>query len=101
MKIKSLLTAIAVIAIGFGTTNVHARSNVGPAYNGISGYVCTHEGGNVMLRAGAGQNHKVLARMPSGSDVRVLEERTSGGWLWYKVRFAGTTGWARADYICG
>ncbi|MDO4450075.1 MAG: hypothetical protein Q4B79_03840 [Moraxella sp.] len=54
MKIKPLLTAVAVIAIGFGTANVHARSNVGPAYNGISGYVCTHEGGNVMLRAGAG-----------------------------------------------
>ncbi|MDO4450076.1 MAG: SH3 domain-containing protein [Moraxella sp.] len=42
-----------------------------------------------------------MVRMPSGSDVRVLEERNVGGWLWYKVRFAGTTGWARADYICG
>lgn len=102
MNLKSLLvTMIAVGAIGF-STNASARGAVGPAYTGGAyGYVCTHEGSNVMLRAGAGQNHKVLARMPSGSDVAVVGERSVGGWTWYKVKFGRTTGWARADYICG
>lgn len=101
MKLKSLFIAlIATSAIGF-STNISAK--VGPAYNGGGsyGYACTHQtNGNVLLRSGPGQNYKVLARMPNGSDVSIIGERNSNGWVWYKVKFGRSVGWARSDYIC-
>lgn len=100
MKLKSLL--MATVATGIFALSMSAHA-VGPAYNGGStyGYVCTHQGSNVMLRSGPGQKYKVLARMPSGSDVSVIGEREVGGWLWYKVKYGRNVGWARHDYICG
>lgn len=100
MALKSLFVALITTGAFALSLNAHA---VGPAYNGGSsyGYVCTHQANsNVLLRSGPSQKHKVLARMPNGSDVSIIGEREVGGWLWYKVKYGRQVGWARHDYIC-
>lgn len=101
MTLKSL--SVALITLGTLTLSLNAHA-VGPAYNGGGsphGSVCTHQqNGNVLLRSGPGQKYKVLARMPNGSDVSIIDEREVGGWLWYKVKYNRLVGWARHDYIC-
>ena len=101
MRLQSLFIALIATSTILFSTNVSAR--VGPAYDDGSsyGYACTHHvNGHVLLRSGPGQNYKALARMPNGSDVSIIGERTVNGWLWYKIKFCRNMGWARSDYIC-
>lgn len=100
MKLKALtMTGLVAVALTSGLSA--SATEVGPAYNsGEYGYTCTHEGSNVMLRSGPGQKYKVLARMPSGTDINILAERQVGDWVWYKIKYGRSTGWTRADYIC-
>lgn len=48
------------------------------------------------LRSGPGTGNAILAVMPQGEKVTILEGPTNG---WYKVQFRNTTGWASADFL--
>lgn len=92
--IKSALVAVGIFAASAGFMAVPTAAHA-------SGVVCTHTGSNVMLRSGAGQNFRVVARMPSGAYVNVLNSvRGRDGMTWYRVNYYGRVGFARADYIC-
>lgn len=92
--IKSALVAAGIFAASAGFMAVPTAAHA-------SGYVCTHTGSNVMLRAGAGKNFRVVARMPSGAYVNVLNSvRGRDGMVWYRVNYYGSVGFTRADYIC-
>lgn len=96
------LSAVILGLVMMGCVATQAVAQVGPAYSGNYGYVCTHNtNGTVMLRKGAGQHFGVIAKMPNGSDVSVLAQANArDGFVWYKVRYGTKTGWARSDYIC-
>lgn len=57
------------------------------------------------IRSDAGTNASVVARLPYGTAVTVIGEKTAGdGVLWYQVRFSGNgggtqTGYASSQYI--
>jgi murein DD-endopeptidase MepM/ murein hydrolase activator NlpD len=48
------------------------------------------------LRAGAGSTYAVLTVMPEGASVEVLGGPTGA---WYRVQYAGQTGYAHGDYL--
>ena len=50
---------------------------------------------NLNLRSGPGLSHNVIAAMPAGSDVRVL----NCGRSWCRVAFNDTTGYASRKFI--
>lgn len=75
---------------------------VGPAGNTQVGQACTHSGGTLNLRAGAGQNFQKVASIPHGTDLAVLDSVSAkDGFTWYKVRFGKKVGFVRSDYVCG
>lgn len=91
---KSVLVAAGMFVASAGLMTAPTTAHA-------SGYICTHTGSNVMLRSGAGKNFRIVARMPSGSYVNVLNS-TYGrdGMVWYRVNYNGRVGFARADYVC-
>lgn len=75
---------------------------VGPAGNAVTGTACTHSGGALLLRSGAGTNFKKLASIPYGSTLVILDSvNAKDGFVWYKVRFGKKIGYSRSDYVCG
>ncbi|GAA1498326.1 SH3 domain-containing protein [Paeniglutamicibacter kerguelensis] len=51
---------------------------------------------NVNLRTGSSTSHKILLTIPSGKVVPVSARSTNG---WYKVAYAGRTGWVSNSYV--
>ncbi len=51
---------------------------------------------SLRLRSGPGTTNGIIALMPQGEKVTILEGPTNG---WYRVQFRNTTGWASADYL--
>jgi uncharacterized protein YraI len=84
-------------------------------YSSTSGYVfgaylqqSAHNGGGnttgtatttaaLNLRSGPGTGYAVLRVMPAGASVNILSGPTNGAW--YKVSYAGSTGYAHGDYL--
>ena len=67
-----LATGVSAASIGGGTTTT-----------------------SVNFRTGAGISNSVIATLPAGAKVAVLEQ--SGGW--YKVVYNGTEGYISGDYL--
>lgn len=99
MKVK--LLTIAMLVVGALTFQGQANA-LGPAGSVSKGYVCTHSGSNLIMRAGPGQNFAKLTGLAYGTDVIVVDT-VSGrdGMTWYKVRAGKRIGWVRYDYVCG
>ncbi|WP_082987742.1 SH3 domain-containing protein [Faucicola atlantae] len=75
---------------------------IGPAGRINSGYACTNSGGNLILRAGPGQQFAKLSGIKYGTTLPVIGSATGrDGMLWYKVRHGKRIGWVRYDYVCG
>jgi uncharacterized protein YraI len=49
------------------------------------------------LRSGPGTGYAVLRVIPAGATVSILGGPTNG--VWYKVSYAGSTGYAHGDYL--
>ncbi len=54
---------------------------------------------NVVLRSGASTKYKKLKTIPKGKTVPVYGYMEVPGLNWYKVRYGGTTGYVRRDYV--
>ena len=58
-------------------------------------------GNGVNMRSGPGTNYEVLASVPNGGSVQIVESAGDG---WYKIIFSGaggaaTTGYMKGDYL--
>lgn len=102
----STLKKFAVTATLFATAiAMQSPANaLGPAAGSSyqTGYACTNSGGNLILRAGPGQQFAKLMGLKHGTDLTVLDE-VSGkdGLSWYKVKVGKRIGYVRYDYVCG
>ncbi len=51
---------------------------------------------SLRLRSGPGTGNAILAVMPQGEKVTILEGPTNG---WYRIQFRNTTGWAAVEFL--
>ena len=47
------------------------------------------------IRAGAGENEKIIGKLPSYAGCEILEDANG----WYKISSGGITGYVKSDYI--
>lgn len=101
---QSLAVCGVVLCTAFTQTPAFANTTpkTGPAGKPTTGQACTHSGGTLNLRLGAGQNFQKVANIPHGADLAVLDSvGAKDGFTWYKVRFGKKVGFVRSDYVCG
>ena len=87
-----------------GTSAPTATAPAGGTQSGslTAGPAKVINGGNgVRVRSGPGMNYEVLASVPNGGSVQIVESAGDG---WYKITFAGgggttTTGYMKGDYL--
>ena len=87
-----------------GTSTPTATAPAGGTQSGslTAGPAKVINGGNgVRVRSGPGTNYEVLASVPNGGSVQIVESAGDG---WYKITFAGgggttTTGYMKGDYL--
>ena len=104
MKLHTINNAICLAIF----TGLLANITPGFAQSGPGGYgsvnrvySCSRDGDNINLRARAGQDYKVLIRIPSGKPVALIgNTRIVGDFTWQKVNFNGVVGWVRGDFLC-
>jgi uncharacterized protein YgiM (DUF1202 family) len=103
MKLQSISNAIClVIATGFiSLSPVFAQSGPGN-YGGVSTvYSCSRDGDPINLRSRAGEQSRVIGRIPPGKSVVLIgNARVVGDYTWRKVNFYGAIGWVRGDFLC-
>lgn len=51
------------------------------------------------VRSTPGTDGQIVARLPEGASVAILEERVVDGVVWLRVRFDAGEGWAAAEFI--
>lgn len=101
LTLKKLAAATTLVA---AMVAMQSPANaLGPAAKAVeTGYACTNSGGNVILRAGPGQNFAKLMGVGHGAGVVVLDEVTGrDGMSWYKVKVGKKVGYMRYDFVCG
>jgi uncharacterized protein YgiM (DUF1202 family) len=104
MKLKAIETTI------FLTMLISSLSNLAPAsaQSGPGGYgrvntvySCSRDGDTINLRARAGQQYRVLNKIPSGKQVSLIgDTKVVSEFTWQKVSFYGAVGWVRGDFLC-
>lgn len=101
LTLKQFATTVA-LAVSMVAMQSPANA-LGPAAVSVqTGYACTNSGGNVILRAGPGQNFAKLMGIGHGAGVVVLGEYTGrDGMTWYKVKVGKRVGYMRYDFVCG
>ena len=67
----------------------------------VGSAVVVNGGNGVRVRSGPGTNYEVLASVPNGGSVQIVESAGDG---WYKIIFSGaggaaTTGYMKGDYL--
>jgi uncharacterized protein YgiM (DUF1202 family) len=104
MKTQLIINALSIAMLTGLFPNIapaSAQSGPGSYGNVTAAYSCSRDGDSVNLRARAGQQAKVLRKIPAGKQVvlvgtsKVVDEFT-----WQKVNFYGVTGWVRGDFLC-
>lgn len=100
---KKAVCIVRVNAPG-GTAPSSTTTPAAPAESGSlkAGPAVVVNGGNgVRVRSGPGTDHEVLATVPNGADIQIVESAGSG---WYKITFSGvggktTTGYMKGDFL--
>ncbi len=72
-------------------------SNLGQVVQGLTANGKMRATGNLNLRKGAGTSFAVLAVIPSGTIVTLLDPTAKNGFL--NLEFNGTAGWASGSYL--
>ena len=80
----------AIVPVDDGT-------NVGQVGQGLAANGKMRTTGNLNLRKGAGTSYAVLAVIPSGTVVTLLDPAPKSGFL--NIEFNGTAGWASGSYL--
>lgn len=64
--------------------------------------ICTRDyNSSLNLRNGPSRNNSVIASVPSGDYVRLMNWVWGGdGQRWWRVEYNGLVGWMRGDYLC-
>jgi uncharacterized protein YgiM (DUF1202 family) len=93
--LTSLTCLLPAIAPGSAQTGPGRYGNVNTAYS------CSRDEDTINLRARAGQQYKVLRKIPPGKPVVLIgDTRVVGEFTWQKVNFYGAVGWVRGDFLC-
>lgn len=84
---------------GTATTTPTAPAESGSLKAGSA--VVVNGGNGVRVRSGPGTDHEVLATVPNGADIQIVESAGNG---WYKITFSGvggtkTTGYMKGDFL--
>jgi uncharacterized protein YraI len=78
-----------------------AQSGPGSYGNIKTAYSCSRDEDVINIRARAGQQYQILRRVPSGKPIVLVgNTRVVGEFTWQKVKYAGTVGWVRGDFLC-
>jgi uncharacterized protein YgiM (DUF1202 family) len=104
MKLEEIIAAILLTTIAGSLPNISAVS----AQNGPGGYgkvntvyTCSRDGDTINLRSRAGQQYRVLNKIPSGKPIVLIgDAKVVGEFTWQKVSFYGAVGWVRGDFLC-
>lgn len=64
--------------------------------------ICTRDyNSSLNLRNGPSRGNYIIASVPSGDYVRLLNWVWGGdGQRWWRVEYNGLVGWMRGDYLC-
>ncbi|WP_310428086.1 SH3 domain-containing protein [Chamaesiphon sp. VAR_48_metabat_135_sub] len=104
MKLKAIETTIVLamfISLLPNTASVSAQNGPGGYGRVNTVYSCSRDGDTINLRSRAGQQYRVLNKIPSGKPVVLIgEAKVVGEFTWQKVRFYGAVGWVRGDFLC-
>ena len=84
---------------GTATTTPTAPAESGSLKAGSA--VVVNGGNGVRVRSGPGTDHEILATVPNGADIQIVESAGNG---WYKITFSGvggtkTTGYMKGDFL--
>jgi uncharacterized protein YgiM (DUF1202 family) len=105
MKSHIFATAISIaMLIGLSPNLAPAFAQSGPGgYGNVNKvYSCSRDGDTINLRSRAGQQNRVLAKIPPGKPIVLIgNTRVVGDFTWQKVNFYGAVGWVRGDFLCG
>ncbi len=93
--VLSVCTALTVgtSAATVGTTANSVQNVV--ALSTTYGWVCTHDGVGVNLRASQSTSSTILAKIPEGTKVTILNVLSN----WYQVSYGGQTGYIARGYL--
>lgn len=104
--LKTLMASTLILAFA-----IPVKAQVGPglgATDHVAGnfeyaQVCTSSrNGRLSLRTGPGQNYPKIKEISNGHTLAVNHsEYGKDGFRWLNVYHNGSSGWVRADYVCG
>ena len=105
MKIYPLIVNTLAIAtiVGLPAQIAHGLAQSGPGnYGNVNRvYSCSRDGDPINLRSRAGEQNKILTKIPSGKPVVLIGKSiVVGDFTWQKVNFYGVVGWVRGDFLC-
>ena len=95
--------AVCIVRVRGGSGSSGQTSSGGETTSGLkAGAGEVVNGGNgVRVRSGPSTNHEILATVPNGASVQIVESAGDG---WYKITFSGpggatTPGYMKGDYL--
>jgi uncharacterized protein YgiM (DUF1202 family) len=104
MKVQIISKAICLAILTSLLTNIApgaAQTGPGRYGNVNTAYSCSRDEDTINLRARAGQQYKVLRKIPPGKPVILIgNTKVVGEFTWQKVNFYGAVGWVRGDFLC-
>ncbi len=104
MKLLTISQAIAIAMLTGLSVNIapgFAQSGPGNYGSVNTAYSCSRDGDTINLRSQAGQQFKVLRKIPPGKSVVLIGvSRVVNDYSWQKVNFYGAIGWVRGDFLC-
>ena len=94
---------VCIVRVSASGTLTEAPSTGGESSTTTSGLragaaMVVNGGTGVRVRSGPGTNYEILATVPNGADIQVVE---SVGNDWYKIRFDDVGGVAKDGYMKG
>ncbi|WP_295621390.1 SH3 domain-containing protein [Chamaesiphon sp. GL140_3_metabinner_50] len=104
MKRQVIINAISIAMLTTFSVNIapgFAQSGPGNYGSVNAAYSCSRDGDTINLRSRAGQQSKVLTKIPPGKSVVLIGiSRVVDDYTWQKVNFYGAIGWVRGDFLC-
>ncbi len=94
-----VVSVCSTLAIGANAATIESTAkssqNVVVAASVTYGWVCTHDGVGVNLRASQSTSSTILAKIPEGTKVTISSVLSN----WYKVSYGGKTGYIARGYL--
>lgn len=91
-------TCVVIVKAGSGTSSGSSTTSTGSGTLKAGSAVVVNGGNGVRVRSGPSTNDEILATIPNGGSVQIVESAGDG---WYKITFAGTGGVTTTGYMKG